>query len=565
MTIGRESIHKEVMMIVKMQMLRVVMLRTVIFTSIGVGIVRASLYQPTHLSTALNQPIHDYGSQQAGFGYPSQNAYPEGGHRSQLAYGTNGWPQQAYVPSSPSAMFPQPMMPPPPRPAPPPPPTKQTAEARLAWLEYLANAYIQCDDLKHAAQMQREMFLWLVRYPRLRREISEAVQIIQQRIDERKDCICKKKGGCGRHAASSKTTMKGDMTGPAEQNMYKIMGRMHDDGNIDLDKSEEKSLDRIHMILSQGFVSSAIKAFQHVTSSNPAILDTKAYGKLDFVMRLVRFDLENPDNCMPLWKTDCNLRWRTKLKILETFDAIRALPASHKSLRQALYRIADLPNRDEIRTRLMVAVGRAGAWKRVKDLDRPIRYLAEACLTLHGAPRPEQFTDAPSWEFHLNPLDARAQARLIYERCLNDRRLPPEATARCRDAITQIGALEKTCPFGGFVRIGIFSQVFGDYLFIKCLAPPVPPPSYFLPPKQPVMPPNPDRWKLRRVARLLHKLRDHVEEIGERHHPYLYDDRESYDNNHYNDESDEDHVNDHERRPSRRGRHLLSQLERLLG
>jgi hypothetical protein len=92
------------------------------------------------------------------------------------------------------------------------------------------------------------------------------------------------------------------------------------------------------------------------------------------------------------------------------------------------------------------------------------------------------------------------------------------SSAQCRDAFSQIGALERTCPFGGFVRIGTFSLIFGDYLFIKCLAPPMPPPSYFLPPRAPAVPRDRYRRRLRRLSRLLHNLTEHLQDVGEYAH-----------------------------------------------
>src|SRR5690606_4876343 len=39
---------------------------------------------------------------------------------------------------------------------------------------------------------------------------------------------------------------------------------------------------------------------------------------------------------------------------------------------------------------------------------------------------------------------------------------------RCREGLEEIESLERSCPHDGFIRIGLFSQIFSNYLFVKC-------------------------------------------------------------------------------------------------
>ena len=421
-------------------------------------------------------------------------------------------------------------------------------ETRLAWLEYLANVYVQCDDFPHAREIIDEMYFWLVERPRLRKSISVAVQILQRRIDERHDCLFRSYGpdACRAdpyHPQPQSSPLPSlrlrDVTATAAANLSKVMNRVQYTSVMILTVNERRRLRAIYKLLKNGYVTTSIREFQRFLADYPNSTEKEAVRKFEFVLKLVKFDLENPDNCVPLWRTTCCMDYKIKRRILDTYELLKAPSASRsRAVPNVFRRIEDIPMYHEVRARLLVATGRTEAWSALRSLHLQDRYVAEACLALKGIKQPvissypEIFGDSHppvSSTRVVDTLDARAQAKDIYQRCIYDHRLGMRITKRCQEGLSEIQGLEKSCPYGGFVRIGLFSQIFGDYLFIKCLSPPAtlpvsyvgtPIPLTFPTPKptplpsSPVPPLTPRHYRLlERISRVMEDFRDTLHDL----------------------------------------------------
>lgn len=391
--------------------------------------------------------------------------------------------------------------------------TRLPPETRVAWLEYLANVYVQCDDFAHARETIDEMYYWLVEHPRLRRDISVSVQMLQRRIDERHDCLLRSYGPDACYKDPVSPTVRGpretarklaDVTAIAASNLAQVMGRVPLAAFQALTDKERHRLRRIFKMLKNGYVTAAMAEFRQVLAEFPDVVEKEAIRKFEFVLKLVKFDLENPDNCMPLWRTTCCMDWKIKRRILDVYELLKGTsgPVSSSngsnhplSRDEILERIRDVPMFPEIKTRLLVATGRPEAWDSLRFLRLQDAYLARACLTLKGIRSLSYPSSPPSPVYgealrvpvaatsSIDGMQARAQAEEIYQHCLADRRLSSVASRRCQEGLSEIRGLEKSCPYGGFVRIGLFSMIFGNYLFVKCLSPPTTLPDYhsFLP------------------------------------------------------------------------------------
>lgn len=439
-------------------------------------------------------------------------------------------------------------------------------ETRLAWLEYLANAYVQCDDFAHAREIIDEMYFWLVERPNLRRGISTAMRILQRRIDERHDCLLGRWGpdACrrelpqpNRHTLLSKWKSPRsdlrDVTEEAAANMAQVMSHFHKAGTIYLTPLERRQLRSIYQTLKRGYVTAAISSFQRFLLDHPSAMEKESVRKFEFVLKLVKFDLENPDNCMPLWRTTCCMDYRIKRRILDTFELLKGRGAGvatalitgsgrTKSVDDILNNLDDIPMYHEVRARLLTATGRTEAWPALRSLHLRDQYVAEACLILKGINRPPLTADYPELfgdvsgtavaaksnstlsNSPFDVLEARSRAKTIYERCIYDHHLGLRHSRRCQEGLAAIQGLERACPYSGFVRIGLFSQVFGDYLFIKCLSPPpIPTPlnsvristlGWSIPkPRRPRSPPSPVPPLTARHYRLLERLSKLVKEF----------------------------------------------------
>lgn len=359
------------------------------------------------------------------------------------------------------------------------------AETHLAWLEYLANAYIQCDDFQHAREVVTEMYNWLVEPQRLRGEVSSAIQILQRRIDERHECLMTQYGP-GKACARPESIIKDNK----DDAMAKVMARVKDVESQELNAVEKEQLSQVHGLLRSGHVNSAMQMFHQIAQASRTTVLKEKFGRIEFVLKLVRFDLENPNNCMPLWRTTCCLDWKMKHHILDAYDILsgRAFH-NHRNvvqptLRQILSRLDGMPLASELKTRLLIADGRVQAWNHLSHLTEPDRYLAEACLILKGVPKPKDLPANARMRASNNiaaeQLNSRALASGVLRHCM---KIGNGAPSRCQEALSELESLQKACPYGGFVRVGVFSQVFGDYLFIKCLSLP-----YTLPASLPNLP-----------------------------------------------------------------------------
>lgn len=424
--------------------------------------------------------------------------------------------------------------------------TRLPPETRVAWLEYLANVYVQCDDFAHAREIIDEMYYWLVEHPRLRRDISVAVQMLQRRIDERHDCLLRSYGPDACYKEPANTTTSGsrgttrklaDVTAVAASNLAQVMGRVPLAAFQALTDKERQRIRRIFKMLKNGYVTAAMAEFRQVLAEFPNVVEKEAIRKFEFVLKLVKFDLENPDSCMPLWRTTCCMDWKIKRRILDAYELLKGTngpPSSGNGNRQLsmdeiLERIRDVPMFPEIRVRLLVATGRSKAWDSLRFLRLQDAYLARACLTLKGV-RSLSYPTSPPPVYgeslrapivassSVDGMQARTQAEEIYQHCLADRRLSPVVVRRCQEGLSEIRGLEKSCPYGGFVRIGLFSMVFGNYLFVKCLSPPTTLPDYrnFLPLNLTPPPPSSSRlsssFSLRQM-RAVERLSELMEEF----------------------------------------------------
>jgi hypothetical protein len=351
-------------------------------------------------------------------------------------------------------------------PKPPSPRYQPVPEGRLAWLEYLGNVYVQGDLFTLAQGTIWEMYRWLNRFPSLRCQITRAAKLLQRRIDERLWCrlrTCQDSSCRGR-----KRTWQGhgEITGAAQRYFPYMMRQFHNSSAKKLSMSERKFLDRIHRYLFFQNVGIAMKDFQRYVRHRPGSRRKCAIEQLEFVLKMVRFDLKNPDNCMPLWQSSCQLGWRAKGLIIEAYNMLRANRSSIRGrARMLMNKVNDLPMGREIKARLLVAAGRPEAARFLGLLRRWDQHLARACLVLQVVPR----SHGMGRRQHFDKLNSRAKAKSIYIHCLHDRYALH--TRRCSEALSQINRLEKTFPCSGFIRIGTFSQVFGEYLFAKCRAP----------------------------------------------------------------------------------------------
>lgn len=390
----------------------------------------------------------------------------------------------------------------------------------ISWLEYLGNIYVQSENFAYARIIISNLSQIASNNTKLAEPVSAAVQLIQKRLDDRTECINQPKSTCDAFSAS----------GMLNNVIF----------NTTLNNDEQTQINNINQLLFNGYIEKAMTLYQdtvsNITQSTPlagneqilsngvqasSMTDPQnrpkvkaQFSQTELAFKLIRFDLENPDNCIPLWRTVCCLDWRMKHKILDTYDLLSTRKimlargqdmSKIPSIPAILNRIATIPMVEDITTRLLVAVGNVAAWPRIRDMDLNDRYVARACMALNGVPVPENYDQSvqmakavgdpidrnstviatnsltltngtvislgKSWKptSILDVIDSRFGAHKFYHLCLNDSRMPMGAQTRCKEGLDLIHGIAKACPYGGFVRLGLFTQVFGDYLFVKCL------------------------------------------------------------------------------------------------
>lgn len=393
-------------------------------------------------------------------------------------------------------------------------------QTHIAWLEYLGNIYVQSENFAYARIIISHLAQVASNNTKLAEPVNAAVQLIQKRLDDRTECINQPKSTCEAFSASGmlnnvifNTTLTND-----EQTSINSINQLLFDGH--LEKAMTSYQDTVAKITkstplagNEQILSNGDKASTMTDPQNRPKVKAQ-FSQTELVFKLIRFDLENPDNCIPLWRTVCCLDWRMKHKILDTFDLLSTRKtmlargqdmSKIPSIPAILNRIATIPMVDDITTRILVAVGNVAAWPRIRDMDLNDRYVARACMALNGVPVPENYDqsvemakavgdpiDRNSTEIATNSLtltngtvinlsntfkpisiadviDSRLGAHKFYHLCLNDSRMPMGAQTRCKEGLDLIHGIAKACPYGGFIRLGLFTQVFGDYLFVKCL------------------------------------------------------------------------------------------------
>lgn len=337
-------------------------------------------------------------------------------------------------------------------------------ERHVAWLEYLANVYIESDQLGFSKKLSNLLYRQLLENPRLRRPISQALKGIQRRIDDKNECRMKKCNSKDCNYPYRRTSSRRNLLSKALSGI--MQGRMRSP----LNRRQRYLLNRIYGLLAKGLISPALQLHQHLLRGFPRASRNDQVKRLGFVLKLIRFDVENPTCSMPLWVDSCRLDWKKKNRILDAFDMLRSNGTLDRKLSP------------ETRARILIAAQLGEGWLYLGYLPRADRYLARASLLLNNVPRPGYFGDGrPS----TSPMEARDMSRILYQRCISDRHLSQVDTFRCREGLRQVDSLQQACPYGGFIRIGLFPQIFGNYLFVKCREQAAPSPSTFLPPKMP--------------------------------------------------------------------------------
>lgn len=356
---------------------------------------------------------------------------------------------------------------PPPNFAPQDSPAFDPPERQIAWLEYFGGLMVESEDLQRAEEVAKELYQRQMLMPNLQYKIGLAMQSLQSRIDARYKCRLKhcNSADCLHTNHPADRAAARDITSTAMNNLAKVMTESPIIGKaLPLNASDKVALERIYFTLKQGDLPDTMRLFEALLRGRSSLLRNEAVSRLNFVLKMMRFDLENPDNCLPLWRDTCELDWRRKHDILDAFDALKRRITDP---RQVWPRLAKVPAslQMEIRTRLSVQLRLAEAWAHLGYLPRPDQYVAQACLFLKHVPPPGLY---PSTEHIGNVRSARPAAKNIYHACLRDPNISMLASALCRMGWTQIASLEQSCPYSGFVRMGLFPLVFDDYLFIKC-------------------------------------------------------------------------------------------------
>lgn len=329
-------------------------------------------------------------------------------------------------------------------------------ERRIAWLEYFGGLMVESEYLQRARQVIKELYRWQLLLPNLQYKIGLAMQQLQRRIDFRAACLLKqcRSSDCRQKNYPSTVNALGTVMTEAPNNWP----------TISLTIKDRNSLLRIYTIIELGNLSEAFYRFQTFLRGRKSLFRNEMVGRLDFVLKMVRFDLENPDTCLPLWQDTCELNWKRKNDILDAFDALKRRASDPgqgwpplESIPKALLM--------EIRTRLSVALKLSEAWTLLGYLSRPDQYVGQACLVLGHVPPPGFI---PSTE-HLGDVQStRLATQSIYQSCLSDPYIPRAESALCWMGLMQIAGLRQSCPQSGFVRMGLFPLHFDDYLFIKC-------------------------------------------------------------------------------------------------
>lgn len=344
--------------------------------------------------------------------------------------------------------------------------------SRLAWLEYLANIYHQCDDFTHARNTIKEMNRFLGHLPTLNQELSTAVQLIQDRMERRQECLMKqvKEGECksfGLDADESRIdgdNWYGEVTAAATLNLGPVM-ETSTTGHMTL--AEEAKLEQVHFYLLKGNYTAAKKCFQELPKANAfkgSLGDP--YGRTFFVMRLAEFDMRYPDNCMPLWRDECCLNWKMKLLILNAHEQImESAYRPYRHIEAFLGQLIHIPSQKETQARVLIASARPEAFMALRLLTGADRYLAEACLTLKNVPNLIAYN--PN-EPHLSARESKLKAREIYLTCSRDPSVDRKRGILCREGKRIIDLVDQNCPKDGIVRVGLFPMVFNQDLFLLC-------------------------------------------------------------------------------------------------